>query len=172
MQSQRQNTNRLTTERLHELLTYDGFTGIIRTRKTQRILKQDHDGLVVIFDSIQKRNIKLKLERIAYAMAYGKLPAEDKRVLHKNLDTTDHRIANLLLVSRKVFLQVKEAHRNLTSGIRVQLHSSQQFTYIVSWYEDGVEKSRTLQDIVPAQRLQLKLQLKYSKILTKYCVFE
>lgn len=160
------------SERLKELLDYDPLSGMIQNKRTKRTLQADPDGLVIIFDSVTKRSTKMKLDRIAYALAFGALPKEDKRVLHKNLDTEDNRLNNLLLVSRALFLQIKEAHKNLTTGIRLVAHATDQFCYIVHWFESGAEKTRIVQDIVPARALQLNLQLKYSKILTKYCVFD
>lgn len=158
--------------RLRELLDYDPLVGTIRNKKTKRVLQPDHDGLVILFDSAEKKSTKLKLDKIAYALAFGTFPKDDKRVLHRNLNQNDNRLNNLVLVSRNTYLQIKEAHKNLTTGIRLVAHSTDQFSYIVHWFEDGSERTKILQDIVPARELQLKLQLKYSKILTKYCVFD
>jgi len=162
----------MTPERLREILDYDPLSGTITKKKSKRVLQPDPDGLVIIFDSQNKRSIKMKLDRIAYALAFGILPKEDKRVLHKNLNQSDNRLNNLQLVSRQVYLQIKEAYRNLTTGIRLSAHPTDQFCFVLHWYEDGAERSKILQDVVPARELQLKLQLKYSKILTKYCVFD
>ena len=161
----------LAPDRLRELLEYDPNTGAIRTKR-KRVLQADHDGLVVIFDGSTKRSYKMKLDRIAYVLAFGVNPKEQNRILHKNLDTSDNRIQNLDQVSREVFLKIKEAHRNLTTGIRVVLHPTDQFSYNVFWYEKNVEKCKLIQDIGLARSFQVKLQLKYSKILTKYCVFD
>lgn len=162
-----------TLERLKELLEYDSSTGKVLLKKSKRILAPDQDGLVVIFDRLASPKVrKYKLERVAYFLAFGVFPREDQRVLHKNLDPEDNRIQNLSLVSRSVFRQIKEAHRNLTGGIHLIPHAVDQFSYILKWFEGGVEKSKIIQDIVVARRQQLKLQLKYSKILTKYCLFD
>ena len=56
-------------ERLREVLDYDPLSGRILNKKTRRLLQPDPDGLVIIFDSATKRSIKMKLDRIAYAMA-------------------------------------------------------------------------------------------------------
>ena len=159
-------------ERLKEILKYDPVTGKVCTLKG-RALTADQNGLVIVFDNQAKKpSTKYKLERVAYFLAHNFFPREDQKVLHKNLDTQDNRAKNLLLVSRSVFRQIKEAHRNLTGGIHIVPHAVDQFSYILKWFEGGIEKSRIIQDIVVARRQQLKLQLKYSKILTKYCVFD
>lgn len=160
-------------ERLNELLDYNPETGKVTIKKSGRTLTADTDGLVVIFDSKSCPKVrKHKLERIAYFLAFSVAPREDQRVLHKNLDSEDNRMQNLTLVSRSVFRQIKEAHRNLTGGIHLVPHATDQFSYILKWFEDGLEKSKIIQDIVVARRQQLKLQLKYSKILTKFCLFD
>lgn len=162
-----------THERLKDLLGYDSTSGKVFLKKSQRILQADQDGIVVIFDKLATPKIrKYKLERIAYYLAFGVFPREDQRVLHKNLEVEDNRMQNLALVSRSVFRQIKEAHRNLTGGIHLVPHATDQFSYILKWYEGGIEKSKIIQDIVIARRQQLKLQLKYSKILTKFCLFD
>lgn len=164
---------KLSLDRLKALLEYDPGTGRVSLKKSNRTLQQDFDGIVVIFDRLSNPKIrKYKLERIAYYLAFGTFPREDQRVLHKNLDTEDNRRQNLTLVSRSVFKQIKEAHRNLSGGIHLVPHAVDQFSYILKWFEGGIEKSKIIQDIVVARRQQLKLQLKYSKILTKYCLFD
>jgi len=162
----------MTLTRLKELLLYCPTSGLVSNKKTSRILIPDHDGLVSIFDNTTKKKHKMKLERIAYALAFNELPKDDKRVLHKNLDLLDNKSNNLLLVSRAVFLQIKEAQKNLAFGIRISQHQSDQFTYIIHWFQNSTEKSKMVHDIIEAQKVKLKLQLKYSKILTRYCLFD
>jgi len=165
--------NKQSLERLKELLEYNPETGKVTIKKSNRVLTCDNDGIVVIFDSKAKpKTRKYKLERIAYYLAFSIIPREEQKVLHKNLDTEDNRIQNLSLVSRAVFRQIKEAHRNLTGGIHIIPHAADQFSYILKYFDGGIEKSKIIQDIVVARRQQLKLQLKYSKILTKFCVFD
>jgi len=160
-------------ERLKELLEYDALTGKVSIRKNKRVLTPDHDGIVMIFDREAKpKHKKYKLEKIAYYLAFSIFPREDQRVLHKNLDPEDNRQTNLVLVSRSVYKQIKEASRNVAGGIRIVPHATDQFSYMLHWFENGIEKIRLVQDIVIARRYMVRLQLKYSKILTKYCVFD
>lgn len=159
-------------ERLKELLTYDPLSGIVCSRKSNRRLIADYDGLVVIFDPIEKKSYKLKLDRIACTLAFGTPPSDNKRVLHKDLNVSDNSLKNLSVVSRSVFLAVKEAHKNLTQIIRLVQHPTDQFNYVVHWLDKGQERQKVVHDITEAKRLVLRLQLKYSKVLTRYCVFD
>lgn len=165
-------STKLTLARLKELLVYDSLTGVVLNKKTSRVLLPDHDGLVVIFCSKQKKAHKLKLDRIAYSLAFDVVPRVDQRVLHVDLDQHNNKLQNLILVSRLVYLQIKEAHKNLTYGIKITAHRTDQFNYVLHWIENNHEKQKVICDIIEARRLSLKLQLKYSKILTKYCVFD
>lgn len=159
-------------ERLKELLTYDPSKGGVYTRKG-RLLFADSDGLVTIFDQYAKiKRVKYKLERIAYYLAFGVYPRDDQKVLHKNLDDNDNSIKNISLVSKSVYRQIKEAQKNLEGGIRITPHPDDQFSFILSWFDRGKEVHRVTYDISVCKRLQVKLQLKYSKILTRYCVFD
>jgi len=158
--------------RLKEILDYDPSTGKVYTKKGRQ-LTPDQDGLVVVFDSkANTRSVKHKLEKVAYYLAFGDYPRQDQKVLHRNLDENDNSAKNLSIVSRSVYRQIKEAHKNLTGGIHMIPHGIDQFSYVLKWFDSGVEKSKIIQDIVIARKVQLKLQLKYSKILTKYCVFD
>lgn len=159
-------------ERLKEILKYDPVTGKVCTLKG-RALIADQNGLVIVFDNEAKKpSTKYKLERVAYFLAHATFPREDQKVLHKNLDTQDNRAKNLLLVSRSVFRQIREAERNLEGAIKIIPHPVDMFSYILLWFDKGVERSRIFGDIGIARRYQVKLQLKYSKILTKYCMFD
>lgn len=160
-------------ERLKDILEYDPLSGSVSIRKSRRTLLPDYDGLVVIFDRQAKsKSKKYKLERIAYYLAFGVFPGDDQRVLHKNLDQEDNSLKNLSLVSRSQYYKIREAYKNLQGSIRLLPHPTDQFDYLVYWMEDGKEKNRVFRDIIAAKKFQLSLQLKFSKILTKYCLFD
>jgi len=158
--------------RLKEILVYDQDTGKIYTKR-KRLCSPSHDGTIVIFDKdAEVKSKRFKLDRLAYALANNVFPRDDQIVLHKNLDGLDNRPSNMSLVSRETYRKIKEAHRNLSGGISLIPHDLDQFAYVLRWHEGGEEKKKIIYDIVVARRQQLRLQLKYSKILTKYCIFD
>lgn len=163
-----------TPERLRELLVYDPLSGSICVRKSNRLLVSDALGQVVVFDGRARRqkSKKYMLDRLSAFFAFGKFPTADQKVLHKNLDTADNRLCNIVIVSKGVYRSVKEAWKNLDGGIRLVPHPVDQFSYVLYWFENGKERFKVIYDVVMARRQQIKLQLKYSKILTKYCIFD
>lgn len=133
----------------------------------------DHDGLVYVFDSQgTPKSVKYKLDKLAYFLWTGSFPGENSKILHRNLDETDNKALNILEVSRSTYNKIKEAQKNLDHGIKISNHPTDQLSHVLTWYENGVEKSRVIQDIVVAKRLKTKLLLEYSKFLTKYCIFD
>ena len=156
-----------------EILKYDPKTGEVRVRRNNRLLIADHDGLVYVFDSNgSPKSVKYKLDKLAYYLWTQEFPSENCRILHRNLDDCDNRAVNLLEVSRGVYNKIKEASKNLDHGIRIINHPTDQMSHILLWYEGGQEKERVIEDIVVAKRLKTRLQLRYSKFLTKYCMFD
>ena len=152
---------------------YNPQNGEVRVRKSNKLLIPDEGGLVYVFDSQGvPKSVKYKLDKLAYFLWTGIFPSESSKILHKNLDDNDNRAINLLEVSRGTYNKIKEAEKNLDYGIRIGNHPTDQLSHILYWYENGAERFKVVGDIVVAKRLKTKLQLKYSKFLTKYCIFD
>lgn len=77
-----------------------------------------------------------------------------------------------MLVTKDIYKKIKEAHHNLSGYLRIQPHTSDAFCYVVHYREDNRNKCIVLQDIVIAKKRYLALQLKYAKILNKWCLFD
>lgn len=163
---------KITPERLQQLLHYDPCSGVITKVQNNRMLTPDDAGCVVVHDSESGSSVKIKYDKLAYLLAYKKQLKANQRLLHKNLDTEDCRLHNMVVVSREVFLKVKEAKKNLDGGIKMLAHSTDQFSYVVHWYENHKPRKKLIRDVVLAQKFILRLKLKYSKVLTTYCVFD
>lgn len=153
------------------LLTYDATTGTIVVTRTGRELTADEAGSVLVYDPEARKSYKIKIGKLAYLLGFGILPDKDQRILHKNMDELDCRLRNLDLVTAEQFKQIKEAYRNLSHGIRYTQHPTDQYAYVLHWYEQSVAKTQIIHDAVSVKRAELALKLRYSKILTKYCVF-
>lgn len=165
----------MTPKRLSELLHYDGKLGVITRQTSGKALVPDYAGFVSIYDPITKKTAKLKLKNAAYILATGywlKFSFDTCAVLYKNMDENDHRARNLLCINKTLYRQIKEAYRNINESIKLTQHPTDAFSYILHWYQNGAMRSKVIQDVVVAKREMLKLKLKYSKILTAYCVFD
>lgn len=156
-----------------ELIDYDIFEGsffILKNNTRYRKIFPNEEGYLVFYKS--GRRIKLKANKVAIELVQNIIVQKDKSVLHKNLNENDYRYSNLKLISKKVHNTIKEAYRNLNGCLKLQPHSKDMFSYILMWKENGKDKVLVVQDIVVAKRMFTKLQLKYAKILNRYCMFD
>lgn len=152
---------------------YDPATGSLFNKNTNRQLNPDADGFVYYSHSKPtKVQIKIKANRLCCLLGFGKEVQKSQRVLHKNLNENDYRLINLAVVTDKELIKINEARVNLESRLKLVAHPEDQLSYFLYWRENGVEKRQLILDIVVARRRLLKLQLKYSKILSRYCIFE
>lgn len=156
-----------------ELIDYDVIEGsffILKNNTRYRKIFPNEEGYLIFYK--QSKRIKLKANKAAIALVQDIIVQKDKVVLHKNLDENDYRYCNLRLISKKVHNTIKEAYRNLNGYLKLQPHHKDMFSYILIWKESGKDKILVVQDVVVAKRMLTKLQLKYAKILNRYCVFD
>lgn len=153
-----------------DFITYDIHSGIfwLNNRKKPRRLFPDYDGYFVFY--VDKKRYKQKANKIAYELGNATDIPEGYVVLHKNLDKTDYRLCNLALVTQEVMNKISEAHRNLTSELKLVPHKSDQFVYVVKWIENNQKKQKLVHDIVTAKKLLVRLQLRFAKVLGRYLV--
>jgi hypothetical protein len=154
-------------------ISYNPASGELTNKRTSRRMNVDADGFVYYTESSPERiHIKIKANKLCCLLGFGKPVTASQRVIHRNLDYTDFKITNLLVVTRKELLKINEARSNLEGKLKLVPHPSDQLSYFLHWKENGVDKRQLILDIVVARRKLVKLQLKYSKILSKYCIFD
>jgi hypothetical protein len=158
---------------LKEIIDYDIFEGsffILKNNCRYRRIFPNEDGYLIFYKD--SKRLKLKANKFVIELVQNIIVQKDKVVLHKNLDETDYRYINLKLISKKTYNSIKEAHRNLSGALKLNPHAKDVFSYLLTWKENSKDKILVVQDIVIAKRLYTKLQLKYAKILNRYCVFD
>lgn len=158
--------------KLNEVLQYELLTGKFFIKKNNKILREifpNEDGYLLFYRNGIR--YKFKANKVAIELTGTKLN-DSLAVLHKNLDDNDYRLQNLRVISRSAYLQVKEAQRNLSGILKLIPHPEDMFCYVLQWKESGQERKKVIKDVVVAKRTFHKLQLKYAKILSKYCIFD
>lgn len=155
---------------LIEFVSQKGTFFLLKNNQRHRQLFPDEDGYIIFFRNNKK--YKLKASKIAYELGNNSIVSKENVVLHRNLDFEDYRLINLRLISKKQFALVKEAHKNLNGALKLLPHHQDVFSYVLHWRENGKDKTQVIQDIVPARKRFVKLQLKYAKILSTYCLFD
>lgn len=160
-------------EELKDALAYmpeDGAFYILKDSVPYRRIFPNEDGYLVFFKNSVR--FKLRASKIAAELGWGTTLTKDKIVLHLNLDQTDYRLKNLRIVPRKFRKEIKEAQRNLNGILRIEPHKTDAYSYVLCWKEGSKERKVVVQDIILAKKMLAKLQLKFSKILSKHCMFD
>jgi hypothetical protein len=160
-------------DNMKDLINYDPMLGaffLLKGNVPYRQIFPDEEGYLIFYKKGKK--YKIKANKTAIELGNNKLVPKDKVVLHKNLDTSNYKLQNLTTVTRKVHNSIKEAQRNLSGTLRIVPHAQDMFSYVLHWREEGKDRILVVQDIVVARRMFNKLQLKYAKILSKYCIFD
>jgi hypothetical protein len=162
----------MTPEKLAEYLIYEPLTGNIRLRKNNRILIPDAYGFISLYIHKELKKHKLKVDKVAYELGNNRKVPASHRVLHKNLREEDNRLVNLTTVHRQTMRKINEAVRNLNGYLRMVPHPEDQFLYYIEYQDNGIYHRELRHDIVTARQHLLKLQLKFAKLLNKYCIFD
>lgn len=159
-------------QELASLVQYLPFDGVVLKKSSSAPLVPDLDGSVSLYNPSTKKVHKIKLNKLILFISSGRILQDGEKILHRNMQEDDFRIQNLEVVDEDVYNQIREAYKNISYGIQVSMHRTDKLAYNLQWYEDGVKRNRVVYDSSVANRMQVKLKLKYSKILTKYCVFD
>lgn len=164
---------KLDIELVRQVVEYNPETGEFKNKRNGRdLLPSEGTGLIFVSSKSLGFKFHIKPEKLAWFMMYGTIPSGRKRILHRNLDSSDNRFCNLGIVTNKELRQIREAYSNLKEYIRIVPHTSDQFSYVLHWKSNGVHMREVVQDIVIARRKLRRLQLKNAKILSKFCVFD
>ena len=160
----------MSVARLRELYSYDKLSGDVKNIKLDRRVMPDHDGFVMLFEPLTKHAQKYKLTKLCYTLETGIECSKNDRVIQKDLDQSNFRFANLRKLSNDEFKQYNTALKNINGGISLRVHPSDMYSYKLFWYENGKYCSKIVGDIVTAKREEIRMKLKFSKILMKFCV--
>lgn len=159
-------------QQLKELLSYNPLTGKLEQLSNKKQPKTDEYGFITIYDPRTKVKYKLKANKAAWMLGNSKTIRSDQRILHKNLDQNDLTLKNIVLISRSAYLDVVDAIKNLEGSLRLVAHTSDMFNYFLYYRVKGKETREICYDIVQAKKKYLKMQLKFAKVVSKYCIVE
>lgn len=159
-------------ETLIRLVYYDSINGALYTVSKNRLLNPDEFGMVTIYDNESKKKYKMKYSVACWQLANKKLLPKDFKILHKNLDEFDFRLRFLKAVHRNLYNKIQEAVRNLDGGLKIIQHPEDQYSYILKYQLEGTERREVIYDISAAKKREMRLRLKFAKIITANCVFD
>lgn len=138
---------------------------------------QPNEDHYLVF-SVKRKTYKVRAIKAAYCLWFIQhnkpVPVLDANTVlySKNLNKQDYRFCNIGVCSRETMFKISEAQRNLHGDLKLCLHPTDMFSYVVQWTELRQKKKKVVHDVVLAKKLFLRLQLKFSKVLAKYLVLE
>jgi len=162
----------MTLDKLKELLSYDPRTGQLSVKKSGRPLVANENGIIVVYDHQTRRRYSCSYSAAVWSLGNDKELPAGYRVLHKNLTKDDCRLENLSIISRSVYNELQEAVRNMKGLLKLNPHPTDQYKYVVSYQKGTTRRKETHEDIISAQKQMFELQLKFAKLINKYCIFD
>lgn len=154
---------------IKENFSYDRDTGrIYKFKDGDKRLVIHNDDFVVL--CVGDKRLKIKYDRLAYALAFSHVPDKDEVVFHKDLDEDNCKINNLALLTREQHRDIIEAIKNLSGDLYLAPHPRDVFSYVLHYKQGGRMKKEVVGDVVIARRKLLQKQLYFSKLIGRYVV--
>lgn len=133
-----------------------------------KIFSPTDEGAAVLLEPSCKYRKRMKYSIACWVLGNKKDVPEGHKIVHINLDSFDFRLKNLKCISNDAVLKVQEAKRNMQGRLKLRSHPVDMYAYLVQYVEDGKSKTECFYDIAQANKRFKQLQLKYSKIISKY----
>jgi len=147
---------------------YCMYTGRITSLKSGKTLVVTEDGFYVV--QAAGVRTKIKADKLCWMLGNNQYIPEGYTVLHRNLDVSDCSLKNLLLLPNREHRAVLEASANLTSSMKLSMHPTDAYSVVLSYKLNGKLQKDIFTDSTAAKRKFKQLQLKFAKILSKYCI--
>jgi hypothetical protein len=155
-------------------IKYDAATGNIyslsSTNKPDRQLIPNEYNKIT--STVRGISLKIKADRLIWFIKYGKQLSRNHTILHKNLDELDNRFNNLVLLTKKEYLALVEAMKNISGDLKLIPHETDMFSFVLYHKHNGRLVKEVVYDITIARRKFNRLQLKFVKLISKYTVSE
>lgn len=160
------------TNLLLQYLTYDKYTGKLYLSVENKYKEIFPDLFHYVQFSIKHQSTiykyKLKYTNLIWQLVYLHKPTAKEKIFHKDLDLTNFKLNNLILISTSTFFSIKEALDNLAGKLKLYPHPKDRYTYILEYKQKGRLHKENISDMQIAKKKMLKLQLKYMKFISSY----
>ena len=159
---------------LFKYLQYNKYTGqLYLLDSSSSIIKEIIPDIFYyvqfsIKDNYNIYKYKLKYSNLIWLLIYNHRPTAKEKILHKDLDLSNFKLNNLVLVSSSTFFSIKEALQNLQGRLRIIQNPRDRLSYILEYKHRGRLFKEVLGDIGIAKKKMLRLQLKYMKFISSY----
>jgi hypothetical protein len=164
-------TENLYMNNLHyQAIRYDYREGLLYLVKTNKVIIPDDENKVY-FGYDNKRYV-VNSGKLCYEILHGCSIPENHRLIFKDLNKRNLKGNNLAIIPSEQYKEVQEALKNLSGWLRLGTHSKCMYSYVLEYRLGGKPVKRVIDDVVIAKRELLKMQLKFTKIVSKYFYLE
>ena len=125
------------------------------------------DMNLVYLCPVKGKLVKRKAARIAWEILHNS-SSDGMYVIHRDLDESNLRGSNLVLVPKEEYSKIKDALLNIRGAVRVYKCKSDAFSYIVQFKMQGRTHRHRCEDVVTALRFKKKAILLSLKYVGKY----
>lgn len=164
--------HKISVEKLKKLLDFDKDSGIIKVKKSKRVvLPNPDDGSVVVYDSDTGHKRRLKYLNLAFMLGSGKEIPTDKKVLSFDMSSTNSRFSNLALVDKEVYRAVNVVLRNLQSDMKIIPHKQDVYKCILTyknWVGQALTVNAVFDDVGHAQKAKADKELEMVKFVNQH----
>lgn len=164
----------ISLKELIKFIYYDASTGDLfslsknEPHRPERKLQPDETNRIIT--TVLGHALKIKADRLAWFISTGKQPNRHQIIFHKNMDSLDNRLHNLVLLQKREYQQLVEAMKNISGDLRLIPHATDMFSYVLIFKMNGRRHREVVQDITVARRKFTRLQLKFVKMISRYTV--
>lgn len=148
---------------------YDKATAKVKSKLKDRTLLPDEYGSAVVYDNTTKTKAKIKYSKLCWILGNQKDFPEGMKLYHVNMQDDDFRLRNLKLIDPQDFKLLQEAKRNLEGSLRILAHPEDAYSMQIKYVQNGKHITETIRDVIPAKRRFSALQLRFAKVLSKFC---
>lgn len=158
---------------LKDILKYNPDIGNIYYNTGERLnITEDLFCYVYININSTKCKIKIKYSNLIWYLVNGILPDSKQKIHHRDLNPTNFKYSNLILVSNNTYFKIKEYIYNLQEGLKLYPHKKDAYNTVLEYRDKGRLKREIYYDLGTAKQAKLRYQCRMLKYLGEYILTE
>lgn len=141
---------------------------VLKDSKRLRRLLPTEEGMLQ--SCINGHKVKIKFNKFVFFVHTGVLPPEGTCIFHKDMQEDNFKFNNLVLITKEQNFRIIESLKNLKGALKIYPHKNDAFSYVVEYKDKGRLKKEVISDVQVARERFSRLQLKFTKFVSKFVI--